>query len=209
MIINVLGDSITQGAAASSVDRTFVSLLGKYLNCTVHNNGISATRIAKQITPSFDPAWDNFFGQRVKDLDPKADLTIVFGGTNDYGHGDAPIGKVNDQNPETFCGGVNYLINKLLKKYDKKQLLFILPLYRINEENPYGEGAKRKPSLTLQGYRDLMLEIINKYDIDVFDVKDLMGRPEETDLYQDGLHPNDKGHQKLAELLSDYIKAKK
>ena len=208
MIINVLGDSITEGAAASSVENTFVSLLGKELNATVHNYGISGSRIAKQHVPSECPRFDLFFGSRVKDLDPKADFTIVFGGTNDYGHGDAPIGNKDDKAPDTFYGGMNYLISELLKKFDKNQLVFVLPLYRKNEENPYGEGLKSIPCLTLQGYRDIMTEVLNSNNLEVLDLKDEFGKPEESDLYQDGLHPNDKGHLKLANFIVDYIKAK-
>lgn len=208
MLINFLGDSITEGAAASSQDKNYVQLVGKLLNCEVRNYGISATRIAKQVIPSLDPVWDKYFASRVADLDSKADYTIVFGGTNDYGHGDAPIGKVGDKTPDTFCGAIDDLCNELLKKFDKKQLIFILPLYRKNEDNPYGEGNKKIPSLTLQGYRDLMVEVLKKYDVDIFDVKDLMGKPEDVDLYADGLHPNDKGHLKLANLIVEHIKAK-
>ena len=208
MIINVLGDSITEGAAASSQENTFVSLLGKELNATVHNYGISGSRIAKQHVPSECPRFDLFFGSRVKDLDPKADFTIVFGGTNDYGHGDAPIGEIGDKTPDTFCGAVDYLVRELLKRFNREQIVFILPLYRKGEESPYGEGNKKEPALPLQGYRDLMVKILNYYDINILDVKDLMGRPEESDLYGDGLHPNDKGHLKLANLIVEYIKAK-
>ena len=43
----------------------------------------------------------------------------------------------------------------------------------------------------------------------MLDVKDLMGKPEDTDLYADGLHPNDKGHAKLAEILADFVSKRK
>ena len=107
MIINVLGDSITEGAAASSEDKTFVSTLARLLNCKVNNYGISGSRIAKQLVPSAEPRFDLFFGSRVKDLVP-ADLVIVFGGTNDYGHGDAPIEKKED----------NYSLRVIIQKLD-------------------------------------------------------------------------------------------
>ena len=208
-IIDILGDSITEGALASTPDKNFVNLLAKHLNCKVINHGISGTRIAYQKPGSLPIEWDAFYGSRVKDLDKNADLVIVFGGTNDFGHGFAPIGQIGDKSPDTFCGAVDYLVTELLKKYNKKQIVFLLPLYRLNDNNPMGDGVRPSPTLPLQGYRDIMSEIVKSYDIDVFDVKDLMGRPEDTDLYADGLHPNDKGHAKLAEILADFVTKRK
>ena len=160
MIINFLGDSITEGCLATRYEKSFVPLLGDILKCRVNQCGIGGSRIAKQIHPSLNPAWDLYFGSRVEELDPNADLTFVFGGTNDYGHGDAPIGKSGDKSPNTFYGAVDYLVNELLKKYKKEQIIFILPLYRINEDNPYGDGLRDKPTLPLQGYRNIISEIV-------------------------------------------------
>ena len=205
MIINFLGDSITEGYSATSKDNCYVSLAGKILNCKVNNYGICGTRIARQSIPSFEPSFDLDYCSRAKDLDPNADFTIVFGGTNDYGHGDAPIGKLGDKTPFTFYGAVQCLIDELLKRFKKEQIIFLSPLYRFNENDPLGDGSRIKPTIPLQGYRDVLKEVVEKNDIKYFDVKDQFGKPEDTDLFSDGLHPNDKGHQKLAEILANYI----
>ena len=44
-------------------------------------------------------------------------MIFVFGGTNDYGHGDAPLGKQGDNDPLTFYGALYDLYQRLLKKY--------------------------------------------------------------------------------------------
>ena len=206
MVINVLGDSITEGALASSENKTFVSVLANLLNCQVNNFGIGGSRIARQQALFINPRYDLFFGSRVKDM-PKADYVVVFGGTNDYGHGDAPIGNKEDETPDTFYGGMNYLVSELLKKYDKDKLLFILPLYRENEDDPLGDHLRDFKTLPLQGYRDIMSEVLQSNDIEYLDIKDKLGRPKETDYFGDGLHPNDKGHYLIAEILARYIKA--
>lgn len=206
MIINVLGDSITEGALASSEDKEFVSVLANLLNCKVNNYGISGSRIARQHVTSDNPRFDLFFGSRVKDL-VSSDLVIVFGGTNDYGHGDASIGNIKDKTPDTFYGGMNYLVDELLKKYNKKQILFVLPLYRLNEDDPLGDHLRKEATLSLQGYRDVMVEVLNNRNIKYIDIKDIFGKPETSDLFGDGLHPNDKGHRLIAELLAGYIKS--
>ena len=146
MIIDFFGDSITEGACASSQNKCFVERVGQLLNCTVINHGVSGTRFAHQDEPSVSPRFDLDFCYRLKDLNKDADYVFVFGGTNDYGHGLAPIGNMEDESPNTFYGAVNYLANNLLKMYKREQITFILPLHRINEDNPYGEGAKPKPS---------------------------------------------------------------
>ena len=204
--INFLGDSITQGARASSEEKNYVSLVGKMLNAVSRNYGISGTRIAIQRVPSLKPYHDKYFASRVKDMDKDADLVFVFGGTNDYGHGDADFGNIGDKEPTTFCGAVDDLINELLKYYDQQKIIFILPIHRVNETNPYG-SAKTIPGKTLPEYRDAMTTILNNRGIKILDIVEQFGKAEDNPLIADGLHPNDMGHQKLAELIVDYIKS--
>ena len=45
-----------------------------------------------------------------------ADLVFCFGGTNDFGHGSAPLGKDGSKDVYTFKGAVNVLFKNLIKK---------------------------------------------------------------------------------------------
>ena len=208
MVIDFLGDSITEGALASAQNKCYVERVGQILNCKVINHGVSGTRIARQIKPSTTHRFDLDFCYRIKDLDPKADLLFVFGGTNDFGHGDAPIGVSSDSDPSTFYGAMNYLCENLLKMYQRKQITFIIPLHRKDEDNPYGEGEKERPYLTLEGYINIMIEVLNKYQINYLDFREDFGEAENNPLFGDGLHPSDMGHELLAQLIVDYIKNK-
>ncbi len=114
-----LGDSITEGLGASGADARYDSLLARQMSFTARNYGIGGTRIAYQHRVSEKPKWDLYFCGRAYCLDPKADLILVFGGTNDYGHGDAPFGTLDDRTPDTFCGGVDFLMQLLKSKYPK------------------------------------------------------------------------------------------
>lgn len=205
MKINFFGDSITEGHGASSPDKCFVSLVGKALNCEVNNYGIGGTRLAIQQKPSLEPRWDLDFCSRVNNIDKDADIVFVFGGTNDYGHGDAPFGEFGDKDPHNFYGAVDYLINQLLLAYKKEQIVFIIPLYRINENNPRGDGYKTFPLKTLQEYREAIIKVLIKYDINILDIKDDIGKAEGNPLFIDGLHPSDAGYQKIASLIVQYI----
>ena len=117
MKILFLGDSITAGAGLNKKEETFASLVGKSANAEVVNYGVGGTRIARNSEPSKDASYDDDFLQRAENMDKNADFIFVFGGTNDYGHGDAPIGDISDETPYTFCGAVNILSEYLVKNY--------------------------------------------------------------------------------------------
>ena len=206
--INFLGDSITEGAMASCEDNTFVKQVGSILNCEVRNYGKGGTRIAKQRVPSSEPIYDKYFASRAVDMNPDADFVFVFGGTNDFGHGDAPMGKFGDKTPDTFYGAMEDLIDVLLKKYEKNRIFFILPLYRVDESNPYGDGQQTLIREPLSHYRNAMVKVLNNRGIGILDIKDEIGKAENNPLIYDGLHPNDEGHKKIAKLVVNFIKDK-
>lgn len=209
MIIEFLGDSITEGALASSEDKCLVSLVGQMLHAEVHNHGISGSRIARQRTPSAQPRFDLYFRPRVSGLDPNADFVFVFGGTNDYGHGDAPIGEPGDRTDDTFYGAFTLLVEELLKKYPKEKICFISILHRRNEDDPKGDGSVEKPTpRPLKDYVAIEEEIIRKNGLNYLDIRDKFGLVEGNPLFGDGLHPTDLGHQKLAEFVVSYIRSK-
>ena len=105
LAINFLGDSITEGCGTSGPDKAFAHLLEEACQLSASRNyGIGGTRIARQQTPSADPKIDRDFCLRASEMDENADVVVVFGGTNDFGHGDAPFGTLHDRTPVTFCG---------------------------------------------------------------------------------------------------------
>lgn len=204
--INFLGDSITEGCLASKRENTFVYLVGKMTNSISRNYGIGGTRFARQKEPSSDPKYDRYFASRILEMDKDADYVFVFGGTNDYGHGDAPIGQFGDKTLDTFAGAVDFTINELLKYFKKEQVVFIPPLYRVNEDSIWGShDSKTVPCPSLKEYRKLLIQIVNSYNITLLDISEQFGKAENNPLLEDGLHPNDLGHRKLAELISDFL----
>ena len=92
-----LGDSITQGVGASSPETAYVSVFGALSGASVMNFGVSGTRIAEQKTPSNEPSFDETFERRAERMPSDADVVVVFGGTNDFGHGDARFGCFEDR----------------------------------------------------------------------------------------------------------------
>ena len=98
-----LGDSITE---ANTYLETLKEISGAK---AVINYGVGGTTIAKRKT-LLGNAYDQDFIMRVDAMQTEADIVLVFGGTNDYGHGDVPIGLETDNTTETFSGSVRVLI---------------------------------------------------------------------------------------------------
>ncbi|MDD6789411.1 MAG: SGNH/GDSL hydrolase family protein [Lachnospira sp.] len=210
--INFLGDSITEPYGTSDIDHAYWKLLEKRDGVIARGYGIGGTRIARQQVPMPEEhaKWDRYFLSRVPDMDPDADAVTVFGGTNDYGHGDAAIGHFTDRTDDTFYGALHNLYHALILKYPGKPIVIMTPLHRENEHRDYNELGLRSVAC-LEEYVDIIQEVAAYYALPVLDLYRTSGMnpniPELKERYNpDGLHPNDAGHEliyaKLRELLT-------
>jgi lysophospholipase L1-like esterase len=143
-------------------------------------------------------------------MDPNADIVVVFGGTNDFGHGDAPFGTDQDETADTFCGALHVLYRKLKNRYPKATIVVLTPLHRICEDNIYGDGSKKVPTRPLSSYVEQIRKTAALYSfpvLDLYQVAELDPNDEviHRDLMPDGLHPNADGHAILAEKIADYL----
>ena len=210
MKINFLGDSITQGSGAEIHENTYTYLTAKYFNAEECNYGVGGTRIAKQVKRTFNPDDDVFMCRAVK-LPTDADFTFVFGGTNDYGHGDAKLGTFEDRDNYTFYGAMHELVAYMVATFPKDKLCFILPIPRYDQDNPYGDGSKDVPMAPMSRYLQAEREVLDYYGVEYLDLADkfyVPTAPVYDELFADGLHPNPKGHKLLADCLIEYLKKK-
>ncbi len=194
--INFLGDSITEGHGVSSPHKTFHQIIKRQFNlAAAFNCGIGGTRIAKQTRPSAHKR-DLYFGLRAKIMPSDVDAIVVFGGTNDYGHGDSKMGNIDSNDIYTFYGALNTLITDLKADFQFAKIIFMTPLRRKTENIPNHDGK------ILADYVNAIIEITKKHNIPVIDLfrSDILD-PEDTSVIPDGLHPNDKGHT----IMADYI----
>lgn len=204
-IINFLGDSITEGHVAQGL-RGFPVLLQERCKLKeMRNYGRADTRIARQHTPSPYANWDYDFCQRALDMDPGADVVVVFGGTNDFGTGDAPLGSFEDRTPDTFYGACHTLYSTLLTRYPQAVIVVVTPLPRAVEQNE--EQGK-----TLLQYVQIIRQVACFYRLPILDLYDSSGLqpalPSVQQAYMpDGLHPNDAGHALLANWIEEFLTA--
>ena len=206
--INFLGDSITEGAGTSSHDKMFTMLIEREYGAICQNYGIGGTRIARQKTPT-EEKFDRDFISRVPEMDNDADIVVVFGGTNDFGHGDAPLGTMNDRTPYTFYGALHCLYTALTEKYPDVPVVILTPLHRWNEDSPKGDN-KPEPVGTLKEYVNIIREVAEYYSLPVLDLFKESGLQPKIPVIQqkyvpDGLHPNDDGNAILAHKIARFL----
>ena len=207
-IIAFLGDSITEGVGASEYKKCFVEVFAQITGAKVLNYGIGGTRIAPQIKPSNEPRMDLDFILRAEEMEKEVDAVVVFGGTNDFGHGDAPFGEITDTKKDTFCGSCDTLMNLLLNKYPAKPVVFLTPLHRLSEDSTVNEiGLKCR---TLAEYVHVIKEKAEKYSIPVLDLFAEGGmqpkiEPQNKLYFADGLHPSDTGHERIAKMIKLFL----
>ena len=173
------------------------------------NYGIGGTRIADQKNRSKYSESNRSFCERFSSMEDDAQLVVVFGGTNDFGHGDAPIGCMSDRNPSTFYGACHFLMEGLIKKYPYSTIVIMTPIHRCSEDATVNEQGLR--SVPLKEYVRIIKEVAEYYALPLLDLWSVSGiQPKvETNkkLYcPDGLHPNDKGHELIAQRLEGFLK---
>lgn len=204
--INFLGDSITEGHGTTDVDNQFTSLIAARYGAITRCYGIGGTRIARQMEPSENFRHDLDFSSRVDEMAADADVIVVFGGTNDFGHGDAPFGDFADRTVRSFCGALHVLYTALLEKYPTATIVVITPLHRLSEAIPNMHGK------VLEDYVDMIRKTAAYYSLPVLDLWACSGIqpavPVMKDMYMpDGLHPNDAGHVILTNKIAKFIES--
>ncbi len=207
---NFLGDSITKGYGLDDPDDVYWRRLAIEDGVIARGYGISGTRIAKQrVEPSPDPKWDQYFRSRVPSMDPDADVVVVFGGTNDYGHGDAPLGRMESRRDDTFYGALHNLYEDLLEKYPRSEIVVMTPLHSAAEHQTVNGLGLRNVG-TLGDYVRIIREVAAYYALPVLDLYTLSGIQPAVDFLReryapDGLHPNAAGQERIYRLLRSFL----
>ena len=214
-IIDFIGDSITEGVGVTDKanNRYDNRLCRDYELKAVYNYGIGGTRLAHQSKPSENPRTDLCFCGRAHDINREADIVVVFGGVNDYIHGDAYFGTMEDRTPETFCGAVYYLMNLLKTKFEGKPVVFMTPAHcnykGVSDATPSPRPIKRD-ARPLYEYVKVIEARGKELGISVLNLQEKLGidpnnEEQREKLTTDGLHFNDEGHAYIAAALGKFL----
>lgn len=191
----------------------FVNMIRRdYGLARARNYGAPGTRIARQQEGSGFDMFSDTFCDRAQRMDPDADVVVVFGGTNDFGHGNAPMGTMNDRRDDTFYGALHVLMRGLIEKYPAAEIVICTPLHRIGEDNPLGDGTKKTPGPVLAEYVSAIRRVAEYYSLPLLDLYASSGiQPNVPAIAQrycpDGLHPNKAGNVLLARRVAGFLEA--
>lgn len=195
-----LGDSITEGVGTSSENKTYHQIIkekyGLNLAC---NCGVGGTTIAKRRIPTYESTkCDFYFAFRAQLMPKDADMVVVFGGTNDYGHDNGgELGDALSNDIYTFNGALNNLIKQLKKDYQLSKIVFLTPLHRVNENICVNNTGN-----ILKDYSNAIIEATKRHNVYLIDLfNELELDPYDQNLVPDGLHPNDNGHVIMADFI--------
>ena len=196
-----------------ALDGSFVNALRTECGlAAARNYGVCGSRIARQHNDGLPDMFPDTFCDRADRMDPDADIVVVFGGTNDFGHGNAPFGSFSDRTDETFCGALHVLYRKLIERYPEAEIVICTPLHRAGEENPRGEGTKRVPGKPLIEYVKAIRAAAEYYSLPLLDLYACSGLqpniPVIAEKYcPDGLHPNKAGYTILTRRIKHFLES--
>ena len=211
-----LGDSITEGAGVTDIANCrYDNRLAKEFGFKkVYNYGIGGTRIAHQTKPSEKPRYDLCFCGRAYNISKDAELIVVYGGVNDYIHGDAPFGNWEDDTPCSFLGGVTFLMNLLKSEYPNAKVVFMTPAHCDFKGTSDSEPSPRPIKTDARPLIEYVEGIKAKgeqLEIPVLDLFENLGLdPNNEEIKEkytvDGLHYNDEGHAYIAAALGRFLR---
>lgn len=214
-IMAFLGDSITEGAGVVDIEncRYDNRIAKEHKVKKVYNYGIGGTRIAHQTKPSEKPRYDLCFCGRAYNISKDAEIIVVYGGVNDYIHGDAPFGTWEDSTPVSFLGGVTFLMNLLKTEYPDAKVVFMTPAHCDFKGTSDAEPSPRPIKTDARPLREYVEGIKAKgkeLGIPVLDMFENLGLdPNDEEVKakytKDGLHYNDEGHAYIAAALGKFL----
>ena len=116
-----------------------------------------------------------------------------------------------DKTPDTFCGALNWLFTYLKENFKNAEILVLTPLHRRNENNLRGDGSKKKDFNVLSEYVENIRLAAKNYGLHLLDlyseagIDPAVGNDDAT-YFTDGLHPNDIGHEIIAQKVFEALK---
>ncbi len=215
MKISFLGDSITYGYALDNQNKKYTTLVCKEFNATEENYGITGTLMARS---GLNLSDGNSFLDRLNLLEG-SEVAVIFGGTNDYFWTSDPIypNNPNDKDSKYFVNAVEEICC-FCKERPQTKFLIVTPYPHHGIGNYYGgsiwswEGRSEHDTSDPNICGHVLLDYVNilemyakKYDIPVLNLHKEGGFDWKKHTV-DGCHPNEEGHEWLAEKIIKKLK---
>ena len=210
MKISFLGDSITFGYDLENKEDRYATVLCKRLEVEEANFGITGTLMARAGMNRND---GKSFLDRL-DLVLDGDITVIFGGTNDYFWSDTPIGDA-DSECDGFMRAVTEICQRITEHRDVKKTLIVTPYPHNGIGNFFGGNDHKHSSRhdtdeinfnghKLEDYVNVLENVAQKYGIPVLNLHKEEGFDWKIHT-SDGCHPNPAGHMWLVQKIEKAI----
>lgn len=202
--IAFLSDSITKGIYLANLSDSYMEQLRRAVNWGAFvNHSVPGSRIGEYIGPDPKRIKGSFL-ERYPQMPDGMDIVVIFGGSNDFGIGNAPMGTPADRDPYTFNGAVNLLMDGIKKKYPDATIIVVIPLHRKDENIPNAfSGA------VLEDYIQALRRKAIENCFLICDLRTADGLQGDERYYSmlmdDGLHPLEEGHAIIAKEFMKYL----
>lgn len=202
------GTSLSRVDQARWMDLTVDSMSLAALSKSILSGDFAVQRQAGIRTPATE-----YFGQVIEDVSgwdfSRVQILFLGYGMNDYQNGVPLDDEENAWNEYSFGGALRRVLTDLKKAYPDMRMILLTPTYswylaqgETCEERNWGGGY-------MEAYVEKEKEIAREYGVEVLDLYH--------DFYQhdtfedwkiatrDGVHPNEKGREMIAERIATYL----
>jgi len=188
------GASLVEGVGASSPDRRFSTVACRVLGWEEVNLGIAGTCVTGRDHDGQVLDEDSGLGRVPDVLETQPNLVFVLHGGNDFAQG-LPIGDPAQFQQGTFLWDYDTMARGLLFELQPAQIILLTLSDRRDAQTPNAAG------LTLDDYNQVIQNVGARYGLRVLNTVADAGLNLATDYTDDGIHPNDAGHQCLAAFI--------
>lgn len=196
----IIGDSIsTAQYGGITTEQIWHNVLKAKYGLTTFVNAISGSAIALNGSGVTSFCEDSRWQSLNSVFTP--DVILIFGGTNDFGARQVPLGTPDSTDRNTFYGALNYMLAGMCDRYKTSRIYWMLPLHQAG----YGFPEKNNTTgLYMQQYIDIIREKCAQFGITIIDTYGSSGltyyNMTAGGIYSpDGLHPNASGHLRIVQ----------
>lgn len=206
-VYTAYGDSITDIVQNENITKYPELMKIKFGLGTVNNFGIGSSCLAVRDEQKVQSGIENIIEHSSENK--KSHIVTMCYGTNDWYYG-VKLGTIDDTDTSTYWGAFNSAVTQLRADNPSVEIIVLSPIWRTDVENGSGKAPyfKNKTGVTLAEYVDEIKKMCSANSVRFIDLYSNMGVREQTvSLYTtDGLHPNQQGHIRIANMLSDTFK---
>lgn len=195
------GASLVEGMGASAPDRRFSTVASRVMGWEEVNLGLAGTCVVGRDEAGQVLDENSGLGRVPDVLEVQPDLVFVLHGGNDFAQG-LPLGDPARFQQGTFLWDYDTMARGLLFSLQPSQVILMTLTDRCDAQSPHSAGVP------MAAYNQVVQTVGARYGLRVLDTFADAGLDLGTDYADDGIHPNDAGHQCLAAFLIQAMQAK-